>query len=129
MKFTKGTDIFIKADQLKYLLRKHVDQSLTPKQMLRILVHVKNYRLKFRTSINNDEKKANDLLYSIGVTPRTAYEWIYATMMPEDLKKKVNDGKVPMKRAQELYKNRMKKEKACLGLQILEEARKIIEGL
>ncbi|MBU0665943.1 MAG: hypothetical protein KKC26_01140 [Nanoarchaeota archaeon] len=49
--------------------------------------------------------------------------------MPQDIKYRLESNQIPMTRALALEENRRKREKACLGLQILEDGRAIVGEL
>ena len=55
-------DLFVKADQLKLLLREYVEKEMTIKEMLRYLYNIKLFRLKQRSKIN--KKRGEDRYFA-----------------------------------------------------------------
>ena len=129
--FSRKTSPFIKAEQMKKYINTYVDETMSPKEMLVYLNHLINFNRKLRKKLSDKELLLKDVLEKVNVNPYSAYRWIRTSLTPEDLIKRVKGKgrKFSMKRAEELLRADLEKEKATLHIMILDLSRKIVEGL
>lgn len=128
LEFKHEQDVFVKAEQVKGLIRSAFGDHLTHNQIQRhlaLIVHNKYFNAK----ITGFQEQIRELLDQYKIGYRSAYRWLRATKLPEDIKEEVQKGKVSLTKAFEVNANLSKRRKASLGLQILEQGRALINHL
>ncbi len=76
-----------------------------------------------------NEKILYEYMFKHNLNPSTTYRWFIATRLPEDIKDKLQKGKVSLKVAMNISANRRRVKMSNQGLLIMEEIRTIMRGL
>ena len=76
-----------------------------------------------------NEKILYEYMLKHNLNPSTTYRWFIATRLPEDIKDKLQNGKVSLKVAMNISANRRRVKISNQGLLIMEEIRTIMRGL
>ena len=76
-----------------------------------------------------NEKILYEYMLKHNLNPSTTYRWFIATRLPEDIKDKLQKGKVSLKVAMNISANRRRVKMSNQGLLIMEEIRTIMRGL
>ena len=75
------------------------------------------------------ERLLYDFLLRNNYNPSTAYRWLLATRIPEDVKQKLADHKIGYKTAMRISYNRKKARDSNIGLLMMEEIKTIMRGM
>ncbi len=125
---TNQKDVFVKAEEVKLLIRNKIGNTLTHMEIQRGLASV--WHNKYHgTSMNQLALTINPLLERLNICSKSAYNWLRATQLPMHLQDKLKNRKLSMSKAFTINSNVNKKQRASIGLQILEEGRSLIRRL
>ena len=83
--FKHEQGMFVKAEQTKALIRACFGEHLTNNDVQRCLARMWHNRYH-NTAITEFDNQVNELLAKHNIDPKTAYNWIRATQLPEDVK-------------------------------------------
>ncbi len=76
-----------------------------------------------------NEKVLYEYLLKHNLSPSTTYRWFIATRIPSDVKEKLENGQLSMKKAFQISANRRRVKASNTGLMMIEELRTITRGL
>lgn len=124
-------DIFIQAEKIKQIVKAKLGSDLRGEEILHHLCRIKNhhYDKKKTRRINDSEQELLKTFLSYGYCPLTVYQWVRLTLVPEDLKQRIAEGKLTTYQAVHAFKAAQDRRLANQGLLILEEGRKAISRL
>lgn len=128
LEFKNGQDVFVKAEQVKGLIRSAFGNEMSHRAIQRHLANIVHNKYH-ETRITELEVQIRSLLDQYKIGYRSAYRWLRATQLPEDIKDEIRTGKVTLTKAFQVNSNLNKRRKASIGLQVLEQGRALIERL
>ncbi|MFA5175946.1 MAG: hypothetical protein WC413_01635 [Candidatus Nanoarchaeia archaeon] len=128
MALEKNTDVFFKAEYVRLVVRTITQLELSTKTIMYHLSRIRNQKY-YKYELAEIEKKIKEGMEKFGISPITAFNYLDTTLIPEHYKEKIKNKMLSPKRAKMLNANVLKREKACLGLEILEMGRKLIGRL
>lgn len=128
MALEKNTDVFFKAEYIRLVIRTITETELQTKTIMYHLSRIRNQKY-YKYELTEIEKKIKEGLQKFKISPITAFNYLDSTLLPEHYKQKIKDRKISPKRAKMLSSNSVKRERACLGLEILDIGRKLIGRL
>ncbi|MBS3148344.1 hypothetical protein J4219_05645 [Candidatus Woesearchaeota archaeon] len=77
--------------------------------------------------LTEEEQVVEDLLQKYGIKAPTLYQWLLQTLVPEELKDRMEKGEVSGIQAIRAMQNRERQRKAAVGLTLLEGARSLVK--
>lgn len=121
--------VFDKAQKVREFL-KNAFQEHEDEQIMDMLCHVAHFQYDDRKrALTEDEMVMYKLLVTNGYNPQACYKWLLATIIPEDLKKRVDNKRITYKQAMRMKANVRKRLEAEAGLKILMMTRELIRSL
>ena len=112
--FNHETDVFVKEEQVKALIRACFGEHLTTMDIQRCLARIWHNRYH-NSAITDFDREVAELLSKHKIDPKTAYTWIRTTHLPEDVKKMIQERRISPTKALEVIDNRQTREMASLG--------------
>ncbi len=79
--------------------------------------------------LTNNERIIYEYLLKRSLNPGTTYRWFIATRLPSDIREKLANNQLSMRKAMEISANRRKDNLSKQGLLIMEEIRTVMRGI
>lgn len=135
--FKKTTPMPVKAEAVKKILRRDLDQNMSLKEMIVYTKRLICYRKGLRKKLGVIELKVKEIFDKNNINPNSVYRWLRYTIVPEDIIRELEQFKTTrgvkpftsQRRMLEIDESRIRKKKAEIGLMVLELGRQTIYDL
>lgn len=91
-----------------------------------LLSRCAHYHYYKNQKINDEEQMLYDVLIKYGYNPYRVYKWYRLSLLPEDIKLYIENGKLTQEKAIQVYNQRMATKDTTMAWRLMEEARKVI---
>ena len=116
----RTANIFVKAEWLKEHIFKEY-KYMSNNELLKATLRCWRFSYGFRQKLPPEDFKLLEAIKTSGVSPQTAFRWFQATLMPSDIREKLEEGSMSMRKAEKTFKDHNKRVKSMLEIEILED--------
>jgi uncharacterized protein YjaZ len=128
-RYTRSKDVFVKSNMFATLIKSHIGE-ISGDDLLTILCHLHHHhRDRRREPLTEKEMIVYDIILKEGLNPHSVYAWFCASKTPEDVRKRIEKGKIDLRQAEKLGRRQIQKERAIKGIEFLRECRALVEVL
>lgn len=135
-------NIFDKVNHIKGDIKSFIPE-IRDEQYLSIFSHIRNHQygklhygrrsikenIARKRELTDQEKKILSYLNESKLNPSTTYRWFIACRVPDDIKEKLEQGKISYRKAIQIADNRRKSKLSNSGLLMMEEINNVIRSL
>lgn len=138
----KKINIFDKVNSIKQDIRQLIPE-IEDNKLLPMLSHIRQFQygklhygrraikenLSRKRELTSNEKIVYDYMLKNNLNPSTTYRWFIACRVPEDIREKLEQGKISQRKAIMIADNRKKAKMSNIGLLMIEEIKNIVGSL